>query len=194
MKERTTQMLLVIVAVLLGVHLLRTPMVAPAQADATDNVAAVLRARMIELVDDRGQVRANLKLEPDGAAMATFATTAVGDLEVVVDWTLPDNDLDVLLARGECQPEQLIALQCDVGALADGADKPERVGISSAAAGTYTLYVINLGATRESFSFQVLLTTVGTAARRDVRSSAVRVDPGRLFRKGSPGTVIRLPD
>ena len=133
-------------------------------------------------------------LEPDAAAMATFATTQAGDLEIVLDWTLAENDLDALLIRGECTPEQLTALQCDVGAIADSTtDKPERLGISNAAAGTYTFYVINLGATTESFSFQVLLTTVGTASPRGARSSAVRVPPGRLFRKGPPRLVVRLP-
>jgi hypothetical protein len=132
-------------------------------------------------------------LEPDAAALATFATTQAGDLEVVLDWTFAENDLDALLIRGECTPEQLIALECNVGAIADSAAKPERLGISNAPAGTYTFYVINLGATTESFSFQVLLTTVGTASQRGVRSSAVRVAPGRLFRKGSPLRVVRLP-
>ena len=132
-------------------------------------------------------------LEPEGAAVASFATSQVGDLEIVLDWTLAENDLDALLIRGECSPEQRIALQCDVGAIADGTDKPERFGISNAPVGTYTFYVINLGATTESFSFQILLTTVGAASQRDARSSAARVDPARLFRKGAPRTVVRLP-
>jgi hypothetical protein len=133
-------------------------------------------------------------LEPEGAAMATFATTGAGDLEIVLDWTFAENDLDALLIRGECSPEQLIALQCDVGAIADSTTaKPERLGISDAPAGTYTLYVINLGASTESFSFQVLLTTAGAASQRGARSSAARVDPARLFRQGPPRTVVRLP-
>jgi hypothetical protein len=104
-------------------------------------------------------------LEPDDAAMATFATTRAGDLEILLDWTSADNDLDALLIRGDCTPEQLIALECSVGAIADGSAKPERFGIANAPAGTYTFFVINLGATTESFSFQILLTTVGTASR-----------------------------
>jgi hypothetical protein len=132
-------------------------------------------------------------LEPNGAAMATFATTTAGDLEIVLDWTLAENDLDGLLIRGECTPEQLIALECDVAAIADSRTaKPERLRLSSAAAGTYTLYVLNLGATTESFSFQVLLTTVGAASEGGAQSSATR-GPRRLFRKGSPRTVVRLP-
>lgn len=70
MRDRTTQLLLVIVAVLLGAQLLRsTPAVARARADESGEVPAVLRAHMFELVDDRGQVRANLKVEPEGVAV-----------------------------------------------------------------------------------------------------------------------------
>jgi hypothetical protein len=105
-------------------------------------------------------------LEPEGATVATFATTRAGDLEIILDWTSADNDLDALLIRGDCTPEQLIALECSVGAIADGASKPERFGIANAPVGTYTFFVINLGSTSESYSFQVLLTTVGTAVVR----------------------------
>jgi hypothetical protein len=70
MKERTTQALLAIVALLLAMHLLRdVPVVATARAEDAAEVPAVLRARMIELVDDRGQVRANLQVEPGGEAV-----------------------------------------------------------------------------------------------------------------------------
>jgi hypothetical protein len=104
-------------------------------------------------------------LEPQGATVATFETRTAGDLEIVLDWTLAENDLDALLIRGECTLEQLIALQCDVGAIADSStDKPERFGISNAPAGRYTFYVINLGSSTESYSFQILLTTVGAAS------------------------------
>jgi hypothetical protein len=132
-------------------------------------------------------------LEPDGAAMASFPTSRTGDLEIVLDWTSADNDLDALLIRGDCTPEQLVALQCNVGAIADTSDKPERMRLPAAPAGTYTFYVINLGSTTEAFSFQILLTTVGTASEPAVRSSAVRVNPSRLFRKGRPRTILRLP-
>lgn len=70
MRDRTTQVLLMILAVLLGAHLLRSaPVDATARADESGEVPAVLRARMFELVDDRGQVRANLRVEPDGVAV-----------------------------------------------------------------------------------------------------------------------------
>lgn len=70
MRERTTQVLLAVVVALLGAQLLRsTPASSSAQAAKGEEVHAVLRARMIELVDERGQVRANLLVEPSGEAV-----------------------------------------------------------------------------------------------------------------------------
>jgi hypothetical protein len=64
MKERTTQALLMLVG-LLAAQLVWS-MLPGVQADETEKVPAVLRARSLELVDERGQVRANLKVEPSG--------------------------------------------------------------------------------------------------------------------------------
>lgn len=59
MKERTTQALLALLGVLLMANLFRTaPAVANGQASDVAQTAAVLRARMIELVDEKGQTRA----------------------------------------------------------------------------------------------------------------------------------------
>jgi hypothetical protein len=70
MSDRSTQVLLAIVAALLAANFFRTAHVADtARADEAEQVPAVLRARMFELVDERGQVRANLKVEPDGVAV-----------------------------------------------------------------------------------------------------------------------------
>lgn len=67
MRERMTPLLLALTVALLGAHLFRSaPVVATARAEEAGKVLDVLRARMIELVDDRGQVRANLKVEPGG--------------------------------------------------------------------------------------------------------------------------------
>ena len=65
MTERTTQGLLVVVALLLAAHLLRTgPDVPPAQAQ---EVAPVLRAQAIELVNAQGLVVGQLYSGDDGA-------------------------------------------------------------------------------------------------------------------------------
>jgi hypothetical protein len=112
-------------------------------------------------------------LAPDGAAGGTFTTPRAGDLEVIVDWTFASNDLDLLLFRGECSEEQFLADQCDLADVADSLTaKPERVGLAGAPAGAYTLVVINFGATEETFSYQILLTTVGSAAEGIARSNS----------------------
>jgi len=68
MKERTTQILLAIVAVLLAAHLVRPALISSsAQASQNEKPPAVLRAQSIELVDKQGQARAQLFLGEDGS-------------------------------------------------------------------------------------------------------------------------------
>lgn len=66
MKERLTQVLLAMVCVLLAAQLFRGPQRQFARADEAGEVPAVLRARMIELVGQQGEVRSRLKVEPGG--------------------------------------------------------------------------------------------------------------------------------
>lgn len=133
-------------------------------------------------------------LPPDTGVIGTFETTRAGDLEFIVDWTFATNDIGLLLYRGECTEEQFNADECDLADIADSPTaKPERVGIVGAPAGTYSLIVFNLGETEESFSYQVLLTTVGSASEESARSSAVRADPRWRLRKGGAGSWGRRP-
>jgi hypothetical protein len=67
MKERTTQILLALVAVLLAAHLVRPLFNSSAQASQTEKIPTVLRAQSIELVDKQGQARAQLFLGEDGS-------------------------------------------------------------------------------------------------------------------------------
>jgi hypothetical protein len=67
MKERTTQILLGIIAILLAAHLVRPALTSfPAHASQAEKIPAVLRAQSIELVDKQGQARAQLFLGDDG--------------------------------------------------------------------------------------------------------------------------------
>src|SRR5688572_7670629 len=63
MKERTTQVLLATVALLLLAHLAQPMVTGDQQAKL---IPDVLRARLIELVNEKGQVRAQLYLGEDG--------------------------------------------------------------------------------------------------------------------------------
>jgi hypothetical protein len=67
MKERLTQTLLTAVIVLLVVHLFRGTTLPPAQAGVGEKVPDVLRGRSLEIVDDKGRVRASIKLHPANA-------------------------------------------------------------------------------------------------------------------------------
>lgn len=70
MKTRTTQALFGVFGVLLVANLFRlAPPVAHGQASEAGQVPAVLRARMFELVDEKGRTRAQLKVEPGGEAV-----------------------------------------------------------------------------------------------------------------------------
>lgn len=67
MKERTTQILLAIVAALLLTHLVKPALTSTqAQSRQPEQTPAVIRAEAIELVDKQGQARAQLYLGEDG--------------------------------------------------------------------------------------------------------------------------------
>ena len=108
MNPRTTQVLLAAVLVLLGASLFRTASPVPtAQAQEAGTIPAVLRARAIELVDERGQVRANLKVEADGEAVFRLRD-AKGTIRVKLGAT--DDGSGLLLLDDRSEPAvQLLA-------------------------------------------------------------------------------------
>lgn len=67
MKERTTQILLAIIAVLLAAHFVRPAWFSSSASPQGEKIPAVLRAQSIELVDKQGQARAQLFLGEDGS-------------------------------------------------------------------------------------------------------------------------------
>jgi hypothetical protein len=115
---------------------------------------------------------AGLPLAAGYAGLVNVTTARTGTLDVTVDWTYPANDVDVLLTRGACTFDQLIALQCTILAFSDSTTaKPEKIHAESAAAGTYSLFVENTGPGDESVSFQVVLTPTTAAAAPPSASS-----------------------
>lgn len=69
MTKRPTGILLAAVAALLAGNLLSGLVAREAQAEEPEKIPAVLRARAIELVDERGQARASIVVEPGGEAV-----------------------------------------------------------------------------------------------------------------------------
>jgi hypothetical protein len=104
-----------------------------------------------------------------------FNTSAAGTIDVTVDWTFEENDLDIYVARGmdPCSLDDFNARVCEWVALSESfTDKPETLTASNAAAGQYTLYVANWGPGDESSSWQVVLTTSGVASTGSARQAA----------------------
>jgi hypothetical protein len=90
-----------------------------------------------------------------------FTTTQRGDLDVTVDWTFPEDSIQVFVSSGTCTLEQINSSQCNFVAstAASTAPKPRLVTARGVAAGTYQVYVGNRGPKTESISIQVGLTT-----------------------------------
>jgi hypothetical protein len=103
-----------------------------------------------------------------------LATSQRGDLDVTVDWTFPEDVIQVMVANGSCTLDQINASQCTfIGtAPASTTPKPRVLTIRAVAAGNYQVYVGNRGPKTETLSVQVGLTTPGSASS----STATRVD------------------
>jgi hypothetical protein len=116
-----------------------------------------------------------------------FSTTQRGDLDVTVDWTFPEDIIQVLVSNGTCSLDQINANQCTfIGTTpASATPKPRVVTIRGVAAGTYQLYVGNRGPNTESLSVQIGLTTPGTASS----AAATRIESaiGRPYASQAAG-------
>ena len=110
-------------------------------------------------------VEAGGPLEFDELAAVPFTLSRTGTLEVTVDWTSPDNSILVIIVRGTCSFDQLLANQCTIAAASEGTSpKPRRHSLGGQAAGPYVLFIGNVGPGDESVSFQVVLRPAAAAA------------------------------
>jgi hypothetical protein len=88
-----------------------------------------------------------------------FTTTAVGRLDVTVNWTFSTNNVDVYVTRGACTVDGLNAGTCTLAVSSESTTaKPERLLVTGLAAGTYTLLIGNRGPEVDSGSYQVVHT------------------------------------
>ena len=105
MKERTTQLLLAAVAVLLAVHLFRAAPPASAGAEQGGPAPAVLRAQSFEMVNAQGQVIAQLHRGEDGGGNLRLRT-GDGTIRVKLGATAEGSSLHLM----DNQPEPALSL------------------------------------------------------------------------------------
>jgi hypothetical protein len=107
MKERTTQWLLAVVAVLLAAHLLRPALLVPrADAREAEHVVSVLCAQEIQLVDKQGKTVAQLHVGKDGGGNLRLRS---GDGMVRVKLGATDDGSGLLLFDREAEPAVRLA-------------------------------------------------------------------------------------
>jgi hypothetical protein len=105
-----------------------------------------------------------LSLEAGFTGRVIVTTTRAGTLKATVDWTFDENDIDVGLFTGDCSFDQFVGGQCEmVAASASTTAKPEQIQ-GAAPAGTYTLFIVNIGPGDETLSYQVVLTPDAAAS------------------------------
>lgn len=92
-------------------------------------------------------------------AHAALVLNQSGTLEIIADWTFASNDVDIVLYNGTCTFQLVTTVGCPIAARTTSAtQKPERLTVTNAAAGSYTVGITNYGRTNESGNFQVFLT------------------------------------
>ena len=93
-----------------------------------------------------------------------FTVDRVGALDVTVSYTFATSQIWVYLAPGQCTPELFNADQCTYLATSFAGPNPRRMSVAGAAAGTYTLIVLNGGPDAESIQYQVVLTPAASGS------------------------------
>lgn len=94
-----------------------------------------------------------------------FTTSAAGTLEAHVDWTFASSHMGVYLVRGNCSVDQFNARTCQfLSSSESSTEKPRTITTASTPAGAYQLLVGNYGPSEEAVSYQVFLTSGGSAS------------------------------
>jgi len=113
----------------------------------------------------------------------SVVTSQAGNLTVTVDWTFPQDAIQVLVVAGsQCTLAQINAGQCNFLAMTQvqTTPKPAVLTVHGAAAGTYWLYVGNRGPQIESISYQITLTT-GAASVSSPRQQGMSLGDARPY-------------
>jgi hypothetical protein len=101
------------------------------------------------------------KLEAEFIGSLTFTTSRAGTISTNVDWTFSTNEVWVAIAAGNDPCTNADGLfnpsQCTFLVSDNTTAKPKALATSSQPAGTYTVYIRNIGPGTESASYQIFL-------------------------------------
>jgi hypothetical protein len=93
-----------------------------------------------------------------------FTTVIPGTVDVVVDWTYPENTIWLFVSSNVCTAQQFQkcpGAACECGFLVSSqatSPKPRSLNIPSTPAGARSLFIWNLGPREESVDYQVHIT------------------------------------
>ncbi|MFN8095437.1 MAG: hypothetical protein U0599_25015 [Vicinamibacteria bacterium] len=89
-----------------------------------------------------------------------FSVPETGRLDITVDWTYSTNGIAIyVVPTNTCTLDELNAHSCNFIVRSESGAKPRKVSAPNVAAGNYRWMFGNYGATDESLSYQVVLST-----------------------------------
>lgn len=127
-------------------------------------------------------------LPANTAGFDSFTTTALGRLDVTLDWTFADSPMALFVARQPCEWDQFRAGTCSMLLQLYSPPKPLKGTIDNLPAGTYRLVIGNGRSEPESVSIQMVLSSPGCPAASSAASQAEHA-PFPPFREGLVGVL-----
>ncbi len=111
-----------------------------------------------------GTLESSQTLDCDFLRFFSFSTTALGDIEAVIDWNRDSNRLDAVIYRGQCNCRLSQRNACEdvvASSIGEPPAKPTRITAEEEPADSYTLEISNLqdDGRPDSGSYQVISRT-----------------------------------
>ena len=111
-----------------------------------------------------GTLESSQALDCDFLRFFSFSTTALGDIEAVIDWNRDSNRLDAVIYRGQCNCRLSQRNACEdvvASSIGEPPAKPTRITAEEEPADSYTLEISNLqdDGKPDSGSYQVISRT-----------------------------------
>jgi hypothetical protein len=118
----------------------------------------------------------NVSLPSSTLWVNEFTTPKNGTLDITVDWTFASSRIGVYVVREACTLDQFNARTCKFVTTSETTQKPRTITLTGFTAGTYQLLIGNFANADESISYQIGLTTGGTASSASAGEAGSR-DP-----------------